>query len=255
MAEPAKVNLRPFKDVDLRGGTVVEAIPSVGLVSTIAATYMITRLPTDQILAMDSEDFPALSMVYAAKPKFPVRLYAEPKSKLAIFISEVPLPMRAHRMVALALLDWTKSKRLRQIVSLEGLPLPEAATKEEIRVWAVGSTDHARTTITEAGLALLETGLIAGVSGVLLNEGRWQNYDVISLLAEARPNMPDAFAATRLLEAFARLLPEVKLDLGPLEKQAAELETNLQRLRHEARQVIPEEATPYRKAPGPDMFG
>lgn len=255
MGEQASVNLRPFKDVDLRGGTVVEAIPSVGLVSTIAATYMITMLPMDQILAMDSEEFPALSMVYAAKPKFPVRMYAEAKSKLAIFISEVPLPTRAHRMVALALLDWTKSKRVRQIVSLEGLPLPEAATKEEIRVWAVGSTDHARKTLVDAGLDLLETGLIAGVSGVLLNEGRWQNYDVISLLAGARPNIPDAFAAARLLEALDKLLPEIQLDLGPLEKQAAELEANLLRLRHEARPVVPEEPAPLRKTPGPDMFG
>ncbi len=255
LADLGKVELRPFKDVDLRGGTVVEAIPSVGLVSTIAATYMITTLSMDQVVAMESEEFPALSMVYAAKPKFPVRMYAEAKSKLAVFISEVPLALRAHRMVARALLDWTKAKHARQIVSLEGLPLPEAATREAVRVWAVGSTDSARKAIGDAGLGLLETGLIAGVSGVLLNEGRWQNFDVICLLAEARPNMPDAFAAARLLEALDRLLPEIQLDLGPLEKQAAELEATLQRMRHEARSAVPEEPPRLSKTPGPDMFG
>ena len=60
------------------GGTVIEAIPSVGLVSTIAATYMLTNLPVDQVCALDSEDFPPLSMVYKYRPKFPVRIYADP---------------------------------------------------------------------------------------------------------------------------------------------------------------------------------
>ena len=255
MAEQGKVEFRPFKDVDLRGGTVVEAIPSVGLVSTIAATYMITTLRMDQVLAIESDEFPPLSMVYAAKPKFPVRMYAEPKSKVAIFISEVPLPWRVHRSVARALLDYTKTKRMRQIVSLEGLPLPEAATREEIRVWAVGSTDAARQTIADAGLNQLETGMIAGVSGVLLNEGRWQNFDVISLLAEARPNIPDAFAAARLLEALDKLVTEIHLDLGPLEKQASELEARLLRLRHEARSAVSDEIVPPARTPGPEMYG
>lgn len=249
------MDLRPFKDIDLRGGTIVEAIPSVGLVSTIAATYLITTLPMDQVLAMDSDDFPALSMVYASKPKFPVRMYAEAKAKLGVFISEVPLPPRAHRTVARALLDWAKAKGARQIVSLEGLPLPEGATKADVRVWGVGSTDRARKSIQAAGVGALETGLIAGVSGVLLNEGRWQNFDVISFLAGARPNLPDAYAAARLLEALDRLLPEVQIDLGPLEKQAADLEAHLVRLRREAQPMVPEEPARPAKTAGPDMFG
>src|SRR5213594_2208579 len=101
-----EIAFRTFKEVNLAGGTVIEAIPSVGLVSTIAVTYMITTLPTDQVCALDSEDFPALSMVYDYKPKFPVRIYALPDAKLSIFIAEVPLPPRVHRSLALSLLHW-----------------------------------------------------------------------------------------------------------------------------------------------------
>src|SRR6267143_2458822 len=73
----ADIQLRTFKEVDLVGGTVIEAIPSVGLVSTIAATYMLTNLPVDQVCALDSEDFPPLPMGYKSLPTFPVRSYAD----------------------------------------------------------------------------------------------------------------------------------------------------------------------------------
>ena len=229
------IAFRTFKEVDLAGGTVIEAIPSVGLVSTIAATYMITTLPTDQVCAIDSDDFPALSMVYAFKPKFPVRIYALPAAKLSIFIAEVPLPPKVHRALALELLRWATTHKCRQIVSLEGLPVPADEPQKEIAVWGVGSTDSARKTLADAGVHQLETGVISGVSGVLLNEGRWQFYDVITLLAEAQVAIPDANAAARLLETVDVLLPEVQLNLGPLKEQAKALETHLRKLREEAK--------------------
>jgi uncharacterized protein len=234
------IEFRTFKEVDLQGGTVIEAIPSVGLVSTIAATYMITTLPVDQVCALDSEDFPPLSMVYAYKPKFPVRIYALPDLKLSIFIAEVPLPPRVHRPLALALLKWATTHRCRQIVSLEGLPLPDDAKQQDVQVWGVGSTDSARKTLDDAGIQKLETGIISGVSGVLLNEARWQFYDVVTLLAEAHADMPDAFSAAKLLEATDQVLPEIKLNLEPLREQAKALEAHLQRLREEARPVVSE---------------
>jgi predicted ATP-grasp superfamily ATP-dependent carboligase len=84
--------------------------------------------------------------------------------------------------------------------------------------------------------------MISGVSGVLLNEGRWQFYDVITLLAEARVAIPDAHAAAKLLETVDALLPEIELDLEPLKEQAKALEAHLQRLREEARPAISQPA-------------
>src|SRR2546430_5148989 len=114
-----EVELRTIKEVDMKGGTVVAAFPSVGLVSTITATYLITTLPTDQVTALESPDFPSISMIYASKPKFPAPASASRKEKLAIFICEMPLPMSTHRPVAYALMKWAKDHGCRQIVPLE----------------------------------------------------------------------------------------------------------------------------------------
>jgi uncharacterized protein len=235
------IEVRTLKEVNLKGGIVVAAFPSVGLVSTISATYLIQMLPVDQICALESEDFPSVSMIYAKKPKFPARVYASQEHKLAIFICEMPLPNRIHRPVAYTLMDWAKKQGIQKIISLEGLPMEGDGPSGGPAVWAVGSTDHARQELEQHKLDQLETGMIAGVTGVLLNEGRWRGTDVIALLAEARPDLPDAHAAVSLVHALDELLVDVTVDLGPLQQQARQLEEFLQRLKQQATPVAPKE--------------
>jgi len=241
-----KIDMRQFREVDLKGGTVVESFPTVGMVSSIACTYLISTLKMDQVCALDHEEFPPLSMVYAKKPKFPARVYAHDEKRLAAFLCEIPIPPRVHRRVAKCLLTWAKKHECKRIISLEGLPIPEDGGPTEIQVWGVGSTDQAREDLDKAGIQQLESGMISGVTGILLNEGRWENFDTIALLAEARPNVPDALAAAKLVRAIDDLLPDVEIDLEPLLKEAKELETQLSSLKQQARPALSE--------PAPGMF-
>jgi len=232
------VEVRTFREVNLRGGTVVEAFPTVGMVSSIAATYMISVLKMDQVCALDSDEFPALSMVYARKPKFPARVYSYDAKKLATFLCEVPLPQRIHRQVARKLLGWATAHQCKRIISLEGLPLADEDAHDEPQVYGVGSTDEARADLDKAKIEQLESGMISGVSGVLLNEGRWAKFDIIALLAEAHPNFPDALSAAKLVKAVDDLLPDVEIDLKPLLTQAKELQEQMESLREQAKPVL-----------------
>ena len=65
--------------------------PSIGLVSTIVANYLIDALNLRQVGALDSAEFPTLSVVHTGEPLSPVRIYAgklESEEKLAVFVSE-----------------------------------------------------------------------------------------------------------------------------------------------------------------------
>ncbi len=147
--------------------------------------------------------------------------------------------------MAYCLLKWAQAHHCRQIVALEGFPSEQRESAvDNPRVWGVGSTDRARKTIDTHGIPELETGIISGVSGVLLNEGRWQNYDVIALVAEARPDLPDAHAAVSLTRSLDSLLPELEVDLEPLEHQARRLEEHLQRLKKQVKPAVVPEAPP-----------
>lgn len=238
-----EIEVRKFKDFDLRGGTIVEGFPTVGLVSTIACSYMISTLNLDQICALESEDFPPVSMVYSMKPKFPARIYAREDVKLAVFITEFPLPTKLHRPIARSILSWAAEQGCERVISLEGLPadqIEEDIARKSPAVWGVGSTDEARKELVESGIEQLDVAMISGVSGVLLNEGRWRGIRVASLLAEAKPEFPDANAAAELVKAADLLIPEVEIDLEPLYEQAREIEASFKKLEQQAKPVIKE---------------
>ncbi|UCD92925.1 MAG: proteasome assembly chaperone family protein [Methanobacteriota archaeon] len=238
---PIEIEIRKFKNINLSNGTVLEAFPSVGLVSTISSSYLISTLELDQICALESEDFPPISMVYSTKPKFPARIYAREDLNLAIFISEFPPPTKLHRPIAKTLLSWTMDQGCRRIISLEGLPKSgPKGTDQEPELVGVGSNKAAREELDKGGIPQLEVGMISGVSGVLLNEGRWDNFNVISLLAEAIPDFPDAYAAAKLVEGVNRLVPEIEIESKPLVKQAAEMERYLETLKEQAKPAMSE---------------
>jgi uncharacterized protein len=247
----ADIEIRTFREIDLHDGTVIAAFPSSGLVSTIVASYLISMLDSDQVCAIESEDFPPLSMVYARKPKFPARVYSIHQSNVAVFVCEIPPPRGTHRPLARSLLQWSRTHNCRQIVSLEGFPSgreDDEAEDKEPKVWGVGSTDKAREELARRGVDLLESGVISGVTGVLLNEGRWKSYDVMALLAEARADLPDAHAAVALTKKLSNLLPELKVELGPLQETSRRLEDYLKRLKNQAKPVVPE------APPAPPMY-
>jgi len=75
------------------------------------------------------------------------------------------------------------------------------------------------------------------VSGALLNEGRWNNLDVIALLVEAYEEIPDARAAAAVVEAIDKLLPQIELDVSPLYSEAERIESRLKVIREQAKPV------------------
>jgi len=93
-----------------------------------------------------------------------------------------------------------------------------------------------------------KNGIIAGVSGVLLNIGKQTGFDVIAILAEAHPNIPDAGAAASALTVIATLLG-VEINVGPLYDEAERIEKQLQKFHKQAKPMT------SGQAPLPGMYG
>ena len=72
-----EIKVYELRKVDLKGATVIDGFPSVGLVSSIVANYLINFLKLEQIGIMDSVYFPTVSLVRNSEPLNPVRIYAE----------------------------------------------------------------------------------------------------------------------------------------------------------------------------------
>ena len=247
MLQTPVVEIRAFKQLDLSGGVLIEAFPSVGLVSAIAGTYIIDRLKLDQIAAIDSPWFPPVSMIYAQKPKFPARIYASQEHKIAVCLSEFTMPATLDRFIAKSILAWGKEQKCSLVISPCGVPMLEEETRRQggVIIYGVGSTDRTRQKLKDSSISLLDFGVVPGIAGALLNEGKWNGSDVIALLVEAYPEIPDARAAANIVEAIHKLLPKMDLDVSPLYAEAEKIESRLKTLREQAKPA----ESPLRPAP------
>lgn len=267
------IQIYELKRSDLRNAVVIDGFPSVGLVSTITANYLITTLKMEQIGILDSVHFPTVSVVRNAEPLNPVRIYAGKLGKeitednpdetdlLVVFISEFQPPPNLIKMIASTMLDWMQDQGCKLLISPEGLVIDREdgeggegeeysmEPSEDIEAYGIGSTLNARDLLKEYSIPLFQEGVISGVAGVLLNEGKRRSFDVISILAEARPNYPDARAAAKVIESIDKILLKVDIDVKPLYKEAEGIESRIKAMQKQAK-------TPVKKSmPKPEMYG
>ena len=242
------INLIEFEKVDLQDGTIIAGFPSIGLVSTIAANYLIDALGLKQVGAMDSSYFPTLSVVHSAEPLSPVRVYAgvpDKGRKIAIFVSEFRPKPNLISPIADVILKWSKEKNCKLIISPEGMVVEGKSNEppKKDMAYAIGSTEEARNFLIQQNIPQFKNGIIAGVSGVLLNKGKHENVNVISILAEAHPNYPDARAAAAAIEVVASLIG-LEVNVAPLYEEAERIEKQLQLIHKQAKPVVTADQTP-----------
>ena len=251
---PDQVRIYEVKRVDVEGAIVLDGFPSVGLVSSIVANYLVDTLEMEQIGTVDSPAFPTVSLVRNGEPQHPVRIYAgHPgpertkglSDKIVAFVSEFhPAPQIIHPL-ATAILDWVQEQRCSLLVSPEGLVVDAAPPGgrharpprlNDVKVYGVASTRRARELYIEPNMLPFTEGVITGIAGVLLNEGRRRGFDVLTFLAEAQSDYPDARAAAKVIETINRILLHTALDPVPLYAEAERIEQQLLSIQRHAQE-------------------
>jgi uncharacterized protein len=248
------VEICNFEEVDLKDATVIAGFPSIGLVSTIAANYLIDALNLKQIGCVTSPEFPALSVVHTGEPLSPVRIYCGSQAdvrKIVVFVSEFKPKPNLISAISDAIMQWSKDKKCKLLISPEGMVVEGKGSEANgaVEAYAIGSTEQARNALMSKNIPQFKNGIIAGVSGVLLNIGKQCNFDVISILAEAHPNYPDARAAAAAINVIA-LLMGVEINVTPLYEESERIEKQLQKFHKQAKPMVS-----AAQAPQPNMYG
>jgi len=226
--------IHEYKEIKFDRAMAIIGFPSVGLISSIAANFIVRSMKLEMIGTILSNDFPPYSIVHESRIYPPVRIYAgqricddngERCDQLVVITSEfVPLPSLLRPLNTL-ILDWCRQRGISTIVSLEGMNAGDNPEKREVLGVATGERCHKM--LETYGLKEMKEGMVSGFSGVLLYEADRQNWDAVCLLEPARVDYPDARGAARLMEYLAKMLPELKLDPDPLFKEAENIEKEM----------------------------
>jgi uncharacterized protein len=222
-----KIDVYKHKDLSLHGATIIDGFSSSGMIGSIVANYLVDSLKLDQISVLDSDNFPALSLIYDSKPKYPVQIFADEQKKLVVFLSEFTPGQHLVKPIADTILSWAEENKCRRVITAEALLSREDHSYKEHMAYGVGNVDSARRDLQTLDITQLRTGIITGVSAELLNLGMRLKFDVICLLAEINANdgISAVVAAAKVIEAIAKLLPNVAINTAALYKEAEKFET------------------------------
>jgi len=246
------------------GAVLVSSFPSAGLAATVAAHYIVRSLKLQRVGRFESPDLAPIAVVQGGEVNPMIRVYGRPG--FGVILSEFPPLPSQLTPIARTVLDVAERLQARLLVCLEGVvPHPETEPPEEAgtpepttpeNVWTAFSRREPSvlTAFARTQARILEEGVIGGVSGAMLVQGLGRKVPVAVVLVSTRgtEGLPDHRAGAVLIETLDRLLPELKIDTGPLRKQAEEIEKMLR----SAMKTRPTEPEPEGPQPsGTGMYG
>src|SRR5512137_521551 len=74
-----EIQILEYKNIDLSNSILIEAFPTVGLVSSIAGHFLVEQLNLDEIGTISSRYFMPAAVIHNGVPSPPVRIYASKK--------------------------------------------------------------------------------------------------------------------------------------------------------------------------------
>lgn len=243
-----EIQLIEYKDVDLSNAILIEAFPTVGLVSSIAGHFLVEQLKLEEIGTISSRYFMPAAVIHNGVPSPPVRIYASKKicgsasvcDQIAVIISEFMPPGDLIKPVANMILSCAQKKKCSHIVTLEGT---HGLNPKKPKTYGVATTQKMKDILTKYTIEETKEGMITGITGVLLFEGARLKQDVLCLLAEAHSSYPDSRAAALLVETLDKMLPEIQINTQPLYKEAEDIEQKIRAFIKQAQPTAPSSGT------------
>lgn len=230
--------------IDTENAMVVACFPSIGMVSSVVAHFLIDHLELEFVGAVIDPRLPVITLVQDGEPLPVIRAYAgkpqctiEGCDQVILLMSELVIPEPLVNDIVLAMFDWSKEKNIVHGVVIdafakEGMkgnlngaePTVEYEDTEGIDIVGIGANQKVRDMLIEMNIPLLNQGVIKGINAAILSEARRRGLDLMSIMVEADPRWPDARAAATLIETLNTLLPSIDLPHEPLLKEAEMLE-------------------------------
>ena len=200
--------------------TMIIGLPDVGLVGLIATSYIISELNLEEIAYMDSDLLPPVVVLHKGLPHAPLRIYGN-KNLIAV-ISELAVPAPAIYTIVREIVDWGKSKKIKRIISMGGIPIENRQSIKEPKVFAAASNQELLDTVSKRGLNLMNEGYIVGAQALSMRYSVSKKIPAIAILAQSFYNYPDPEAAALALKELSKI-SEIKVDVSKLLEKGEEI--------------------------------
>lgn len=191
--------------IDWDEPTVITGFPGPGFVGETASMYVVDSLKMREAGYVDSELIPPMLVVMGPSLRPPFRIHASEDSDLMVIVDNQPIPMEHHRALSRSLVEWLDGKGFREMIALDGLPLPDETL--EGRVIGYSTRDEKLTKLSRFGVIPLTGGAITGMNAAMLEICREQGTPWTGLLAPTRRiGSPNWRGITSIIELLNKML-------------------------------------------------
>jgi uncharacterized protein len=202
------------------GATLVFGFPDVGLVGVIAASHLIDELNLSEVAYLDSRLLPPLIVLHEGLPHSSIRIFGNDNILLAI--SEAPIPADVLYPIMDALIDWAKSKNVKMMISLSGIPIQDRQDAKELKAFAAASNVEALKIAQDKSIEVLTEGYMVGPQAIMLQRAANAGTPALALLAQCFNNYPDPEAAAEVLKELGKITG-VKVNVAKLLEKGEEI--------------------------------
>lgn len=215
------------KKIDVDNPIIIEGVPDIGLVGSIAVSHMVQEQNFDEVGYIKSDLFPPVMVVHGRKVLNPVRIFQ--KGKLIAILSEIPIDPKPGYMLSKKLTEWYKEKGAELIISISGTPLQERIDIEEPEVFGTSNNEDVLKKMEGSGVKILEEGFVSGFYALILKNSIELNLNSSVLLAQCYSSYPDPGAAASIIKILNKMT-SLDVDVKYLIEQADELKVNYRAL-------------------------
>ncbi|HLF17070.1 MAG TPA: PAC2 family protein [Candidatus Thermoplasmatota archaeon] len=231
--------------VDLKGALVVVAFPTTGQSSSIAAHYLVRHLELPLVGHLRIADLQNVVAIQDGRVTSAVRIFGGEVEcrldgrcpRIYLVMTELALSPPLLSRVGASIIAWAKEGGAHLVLAMEGVVRGEGDTTPD--VFCAASDAGILKELRKTGLEPMERALIAGIAARILLLGPVEKVRTGAILVEATRDHPDGRAAAALLEALAKVVPDVKMDFKPLLAEAMQLEEEIRRAQAPTQELPP----------------
>ena len=233
--------------VEFHNPVIIGGFVGNTLTGFIASSYIIERLQMHQIAHVKSPHIPPVAVFIGKKLRTPFRIYSNKAGTLIVAICEVPIDDEGLYEISGALLNWFAETNPKDLVILEGSPVPQIVS--EHKVYCIANEDQLET-FTKRGIEPAHSALITGMGGALLNEALAHKIPAVTFITPASLNIADPGSVLSLIEnvndAFG-----LRIDTAILEESVKDFHSQLKELMDQYKKMY----TKPEKGPSESMYG
>jgi len=202
------------------GLKVICGLPDVGLVGTIAASHLISKLNLAEIAYVRSALLPPIIMLEGGLPKSPIRIFGN--EDLMVLSSEIAIPSSSVYSTMESLINWIWTKKAGMVFTLGGLPIPNRHEIDKPKVFGAASNENLLKILNEKKIQVIQRGFLVGPQALVLSFCNERNIPAIALLAESFYNYPDPEASSAVIQALNRMI-DMEIDVSELIEKGEEV--------------------------------